>query len=124
MAETSNWPLAPSRVVVKKKWSYTSIPLQTFMVCTEATLTFDVRKSVHHQTIQIIQPTECNSFTTLLLDVYMWLNMFWALPRPSSRAYNCISSFWFYCWNVAVAALIAVVCQTTTNNAATTTLQR
>jgi hypothetical protein len=36
----------------------------------------------------------CNSFTSLLLDVYVWLNMFRALPRPSSGAYNCTRSLW------------------------------
>jgi hypothetical protein len=41
---------------------------------------FDVRKSVHHHPIQIIQPTRCNSFTSLLLDVYVWFNMFRVLP--------------------------------------------
>jgi len=36
---------------------------------------FDVRKSVYHHTIQINQPTIYNnSFTSLLLDVYVWLN--------------------------------------------------
>jgi len=45
--------------------------------------------------IQINQPTTCNSFTSLLLDVYVWLNMFRALPHPSSGAYNCISNLWF-----------------------------
>jgi len=44
---------------------------------------FDVRKSVHHHTIQINQPTRCNSLTSLLLDVYVWLNMFRAPLRPS-----------------------------------------
>jgi hypothetical protein len=34
-------------------------------------------------------------FTSLLLDVYVWLNMFRALSRPSSGAYNCVSSLWF-----------------------------
>ena len=43
--------------------------------------------------IQINQPTRCNSFTSLLLDVYAWLNVFRASP---------------------------VTGQTTTNNAATT----
>jgi len=38
--------------------------------------------------IQINQPTRCKSFTCLLLDVYVWLNMFWAPPCPSSGAYN------------------------------------
>ena len=45
--------------------------------------------------------------------------MFWALSRPSSGAYNCISSLWFYRWSVAVAALLVVfwqvTCQTKTN---------
>jgi hypothetical protein len=61
-------------------------------------------------TYQINQPTRCNSFTSLLLDIYVWLNMFWALPRPSSGAYNGISSIWFYGWGVAVAALLVMVC--------------
>ena len=74
--------------------------------------TFVVRKSVHLHTIQINYPTRCNSFTSLLLDVYVWLITFRALPRPSSGAYNCISSLWFYRWSVAVAALLVVVCQT------------
>jgi hypothetical protein len=50
---------------------------------------FEVRKSVRHHTIQTIQPTRCDSFTSLLVDVYAWLNMFLASPRPSSVAYGC-----------------------------------
>jgi hypothetical protein len=46
---------------------------------------FKVCKSVHHHTIQINQPTKCNNFSSLLLDVYLQLNMFWASSRPSSR---------------------------------------
>ena len=79
---------------------------------------FDVRKSVHHHTIQINQPTRCNNFTSLLLDVYVWLNMFRAPLRPSSGAYNCTRSLWYYRWSVAVGTLLVAVCQTTTNNAA------
>jgi len=30
------------------------------------------------------------------LDVYVSLNMFRTPPRPSSGAYNCINSLWFY----------------------------
>jgi hypothetical protein len=71
---------------------------------------FDIGKSVHHHTIQINQPTRCNSFTSLLLDVYVWLNMFLVPPRPSSGACNCISSLWFYCWSVVVAALLVIIC--------------
>jgi len=50
--------------------------------------------------------------------------MFRVLPCPSSGAYNCLSSLWFYRWSVVIAALLVVVWpvitgQTTTNNAAT-----
>jgi len=72
--------------------------------------TFDVPKSVHYHTIQINKPTRCNRFTSLLLDVYVWLNTFRAPLRPSSGAYNCTRSLWFYCWSVVVGA---------TNNAPT-----
>jgi len=66
---------------------------------------FDVHKSMHHHAIQINQPTRCNNFTSLLLDVYVWLSMFRAPLRPSSGAYNCTRSLWFYHWSVAVGAL-------------------
>jgi hypothetical protein len=66
---------------------------------------FDVRKSVHHHTIQTIQPTRCNSFTSLLFDIYVWLNMFWVSPRPSSGAYNCTRSLWFYRRREAAGAI-------------------
>jgi hypothetical protein len=63
-------------------------------------------------TIQINQPTRCKSFTSLLFDVYVWLNMFRAPFRPSSGAYNC------------TRRLSLITSQTTTNNAPTATLQR
>jgi len=85
---------------------------------------FDVRKSMRHHMTQINQPTKCNSFTSLLLDVYVWLNMFREPLRSSSGAYNCTRSLWFYRWSVVVGAFSVVVCQTTTENAATATLQR
>jgi hypothetical protein len=72
---------------------------------------FDVLKTVHHHTIQIIQPTRCNSFTSLLLDVYVRLNTFRASPRPSSGACNCTRSLWFYRRREAAAALLVVVWQ-------------
>jgi hypothetical protein len=80
-------------------------------------------KLIFNQKVQINQPTRCNSFTSLLLDVYIWLNMFWAPFHPSSGAYNCTRSLWFYCWRVVAGALLVVVCQTMTNNAPTATLQ-
>jgi hypothetical protein len=45
-----------------------------------------------------------------IADVYVWLNMFRALPCPSSGAYNCTSSLSFYRWSVVVAALLVVGC--------------
>jgi hypothetical protein len=36
--------------------------------------------------IQINQPTRCNNFSSLLLDVYVWRNMFRASSRPSPGA--------------------------------------
>jgi hypothetical protein len=49
-------------------------------------LMFQVCKSVQHHTNQINHPTRCNNASSLLLDVYVQLNMFRALSRPSSGA--------------------------------------
>jgi hypothetical protein len=45
-----------------------------------------VCKSVHHHTIQINHQTRCNNFSSLLLNIYVQLNMFRASSRPSSGA--------------------------------------
>ena len=55
-------------------------------------INFDVRKSVHHHTIQINQPTRCNTSTSLLLDVYVWFNIFRAPPHPSSGACTALGA--------------------------------
>jgi hypothetical protein len=39
--------------------------------------------------------------------------MFRASPRPSSGAYNCTRSLWFYRWSEAAGALLVVVWQVT-----------
>jgi hypothetical protein len=39
---------------------------------------------MNYRTIQINQPTRCKIFSSLLLDVYLQLNMFRASSRPSS----------------------------------------
>jgi hypothetical protein len=39
----------------------------------------------------------------------MWLNMFRASTRPSSGAYNCTRSLWFYRWKEAAGVLLIVV---------------
>jgi len=61
--------------------------------------------------IQTIQPTRCNIFTSLLPDVYVWLNMFRAPPRTSSGAYDCARNLWFYRWIEVAEALLVVVWQ-------------
>jgi hypothetical protein len=48
-------------------------------------------------------------FTSLLLDVHMWLNMFRASPRPSSGAYNCTKSLCFYLWKEKAGSLLVEV---------------
>jgi len=55
------------------------LPSATFFI-------FEVCKSMHHHTFQINQPTRCNNFSSLLLDVYVQLNMFRGSSRPSSGA--------------------------------------
>jgi len=52
--------------------------------CGKEVCFFKVCKSMHQHTFQINQPTRCNSFLSLLLDVYMQLNMFQLSSRPSS----------------------------------------
>jgi hypothetical protein len=84
----------------------------------------DVNELCNVIQIRVIQPIRCNNFTSLLLDVYVWHNMFRASPRLLSGAYNCTRSLWFYRWREAVGALLVVVCQTTTNNAPAASLQR
>jgi hypothetical protein len=66
-----------------------------------------------YNTVQTNQPTRCNSFTSLILDVYVWLYMFRVPPHPSSGAYNCTRSLWFYRWRMAVEALLVVAWQVT-----------
>ena len=62
---------------------YFSVIRKSVMACD---CTFKVYKSLHHHTIPINQPTRCNNFPSLLLDVYARLNIFRASSRPSSGA--------------------------------------
>ena len=66
---------------------------------------------INENSIQINQPTRYNSFTSLLLEVYVWLNMFRAPLHPSSGAYKCTRSLWFYRWSLVVGALLVVIWQ-------------
>jgi len=53
---------------------------------TSSNVVFKACKSVNHHTVQINQPTRCNNFSSLLLDVYLQLNVFRASSRPLSGA--------------------------------------
>jgi hypothetical protein len=56
--------------------------------------TFKLCKSVRHHTFQINQSTRCINFSSLLLDVYVQLNMFRAPACPSSGATtNAVEAF-------------------------------
>jgi hypothetical protein len=59
--------------------------------------------------IQITQPSRCNSFTSPSTDVYVSVNTFRAPSRQLSGTNNCINNLWFYRWSVVVAALLVVV---------------
>jgi len=59
--------------------------------------------------IQMNSPAGCGSFTGLLLDVCVWLDMIRALLRPSSGACSCNGGLWFYRGIVVVAAFLVVV---------------
>jgi len=74
-------------------------------------LKFKVCKSVHHRSFQINQPTRCNNFSSLLLDVYsMYSSTCFGRPHAHHQELNnCSSSLWFYIWSVVVAVLLVVV---------------
>ena len=71
-------PVKPCQTLYRTKTTYTVSP--------GIILKFKVCKSVRHHAIQINQPTRCNNFPCLLLDVYVRLNMFRASSRTSSGA--------------------------------------
>jgi len=63
---------------------------------------------MYRHTIQINQSTRCNNFSSLLLDVYVQLNMFRG-PHTHHQELKCSRSLWFYGWSVVVAVLLVVV---------------
>jgi hypothetical protein len=57
-----------------------------------------------------------NKLTNLMEQFYKFitwrfvaLNMFRAPPRPTSGAYKCINSLWFYRWSMVVAVLLVMI---------------
>jgi hypothetical protein len=88
-----------------------SVCIHTFLrpAILKPVLFFFISLPANAEMVQIIQPTRCDSFTSLLLEVYVWLNMFRKSPRPSSGAQNCTRSLWIYSWREAVGTLLVVV---------------
>ena len=90
----------------------TVVLLGGFLLFCMFTLLYDLidvqRKSdVTARTFPINQPTRCNSFSSLLLDVYVQLNF--GLPRAHHQELNnCSSSLRFYRWSVVVAVLLVI----------------
>jgi fucose 4-O-acetylase-like acetyltransferase len=117
--QVSNWKIIISSIIFEglKYISGTSKTTLQITIFWHVTPRYPVDYSLNNHccenfkfhSIQIIQQTRCNSFTSLLLDIYVWLNMFQASPRPSSGAYNCTRSLWFYCWREAAGALLVVI---------------
>jgi len=57
----------------------------------------DVRGSVHHTTIHKEKSNKLQQFIKiLLLHIYLKLNMFRVIHRPSSGSKNCTGSLWFF----------------------------
>ena len=50
----------------------------------------------------------CNNFSSLLLDVYVQLNIFRRPHAHHQEFNNCSSSLWFYRWSVVVMLLVVV----------------
>jgi len=69
----------------KKNTVFCSLSLYIFFA-EKVSGNFKICKYVHHHTIQINQPTSCNNSSSVLLDVYVQLNMFRASSCPSSGA--------------------------------------
>jgi len=96
--------------------------------CTNTKYWFEVVRSVHHHTVQTNWPTRCNSFTSLSLDVLCRWTCFGGLHAhhqeltTALRASGFTVGAWWQqrCWLWSGR----ITGQITTNNAASTTLQR
>jgi hypothetical protein len=81
--------------------------------------------------VTLIQFEQINQLYATVSQVYyltfrVWLNMFRAPLHPSSGAYNCINSLWFYRRSVGGSSLIGrgLAGPITNNTTATTTFRR
>ena len=59
--------------------------------------------------VPINQPTSCNNFPSLLLEVYVGSTCFGRPHAHTQELNNCSSSLWFYSWSVVIAVLLVVV---------------
>jgi len=87
----------------------------------------NVSTSLTDHSIQINQPTRCKNFSSLPLDAHVQLNTFRPSSRPSWGAQPLQWQLLVFRCSVVVAVLLVVVGPVgpaTTNNTATTKLQR
>jgi hypothetical protein len=49
---------------------------------------------------------QMQQFYKFITWCFVWLNMFREPPCPSSGAYNCINSLWFYRWSVGGSSVV------------------
>jgi len=75
-SQAVSWHILIAVCTVKNSWWWTEelsetcrVSFQKWIWEMSAYSWFKVGKSVHHHTFQINQPTRCNSFSSLLLDV-------------------------------------------------------
>ena len=90
--------------------------------CSVDVFEFDVGKSVHHHTIQINQLTRYNSFTDLLLDVLCRSTCFGRLHAHHQELTTALRASGFTLERGG-SSVVSRSLETTTNNAAITTLQ-
>jgi hypothetical protein len=103
---THIWPFQESKTL-----KYTKLETQNWYTSiTREWTVFGVSKSVHHPSY------DSNKLTNKMQQFHKFITWRFGMaqhvsgaPRPSSGAYNCINSFWFYRWSVTVAALFFVV---------------
>ena len=71
---------------VKAKKKKNPLHLKQIQISKIKFFKFKICKPMHHHTIQINQPTRCKNFSSLLLEVYVQLNMFRVVFAPIIRS--------------------------------------
>jgi hypothetical protein len=97
--------------ILKRVMAY-STPRSLHTVHSEGINCTLVRGTVHHSTIHKEKSNKMQQCIKLLLFyIYMKLNMFRATHRPSSGAYNCTGSLWFFILGRLFGRVVGARCQ-------------